>query len=99
MTSEKDWLDYLGECAGEACADYDRALADSAEAEVTTPVFDATVASLATPEPADSAVAVTAADEVEDEQAWVDVRYGAGPPSPTSIRRHAKARRSCACST
>jgi hypothetical protein len=80
MTSDKDWLDYLGERAGEAAADYETAAAESAAAEMATPVFDAIVAAVSTPESTDPEPGE--ADKVDEEQAWVDQWYGDDPPDP-----------------
>ncbi|ASR39987.1 hypothetical protein BAY61_32420 (plasmid) [Prauserella marina] len=83
MTSENDWLDYLGDgLAGQAVADYDRAVAgssaaDAATAEMATPVFDATVAAVLTDT---EAASVDDAVAVDEEPAWGDQCYGDAPP-------------------
>lgn len=87
MTSEKDWLDYLGEEAGQAAADYQSAVAESAAAEMATPVFDATVDAVsracasasASPESEAEAESEVVGDA---EQTWVDQWCGDDPPEP-----------------
>ncbi|WP_034271082.1 hypothetical protein [Haloechinothrix halophila] len=79
MTSENDWLDYLGEQAGQATADYDRAVAESAAAEMATPVFDATVDAVSR---ASTSTEAEAEADGDAEQAWVDQWYGDDPPEP-----------------